>query len=155
MSCGPVEIPVTLFGWLPKGCPLRCFYVGKDIHLEEDWTNPNNPEGRIQGFPVENLTVWLDLPGELRHFVPVILRRHFNLKGEPSALYDDVNDCYVLIWPDELWRRIPTATVPECSGDTVEECLMAAMRILHDKSIPTEDSGDMAGGFLSTLRIDP
>lgn len=129
MSWEPIEIPVTRFRWLPKGCPLRCFYAGKDIHLEEDWINPGDPEAHIQEFPIENLTVWLDTPGELRYFIPVILRHHFNIKGEPSPLWDDMNECYVLIWPDEMWQR-EEGTPPQASGDTVEECFLAALRVV-------------------------
>jgi hypothetical protein len=129
MSWEPIEIPVTRFKWLPKGCPLRCFYADKDIHLEGDWINPGDPEAHIQEFPIENLTVWLDTPGELRYFIPVILRHHFNIKGEPSVFWIGESQRYFLLWPVEalLLGERPQQQV---SGGTVEECFLAALRVV-------------------------
>ena len=129
MSWEPVEIPVTRFRRLPKGCPV---VVGCSGWLAEDWVGGPplivDEDGKHQRGGLDRARVCLAGVADIRSHVPVILQRHFNLEGEPSALWDPANKCYALIWPDELWQRSSTDAPPECSGDTVEECFLAALR---------------------------
>lgn len=140
MSMEPVEIPITRFRWLPKDCPLWMLTAtgqGKwRVTLGGDWQAERGEPCKVSVFPSDapssvhphHLSLRLVSPADVRYYVPLILQRHFALRGEPTALWDDVNECYALIWPDELWRRSSTAAPPECPGDTVEECFLTAMR---------------------------
>jgi hypothetical protein len=130
MSYEPIEIPVTRFRWLPKGCPV---VVGCPGRLWEDWDGGKplivDAYGGLQRGGLDRAKVRISEAADIRLHAPRILQHHFNLKGEPSPLWDDMNECYVLIWPDEMWQR-EEGTPPQASGDTVEECFLAALRVV-------------------------